>query len=100
MPSFSRPRVCNDNVYAESLLRTCKDRPNYPSKPFASVDEVRRWTLSFVPQYNHQPKHSTAAPGALICLPTFATNATENEDYTRLFAKRPILHHLTRCIGS
>jgi putative transposase len=58
MPSFSRPRVSNDNAYAESLFRTCKYRPNYPSKPFDSVDEARQWTLRFVQWYNHQHKHS------------------------------------------
>ena len=26
-PSFSRPRVSNDNPYAESLCKTCKYRP-------------------------------------------------------------------------
>ena len=58
MPSFSRPRVSNDNAYAESLFRTCKYRPNYPSKPFGSIDEARKWTLEFVQWYNHQHKHS------------------------------------------
>ena len=28
MPSFSMPRVSNDNAYAESLFRTCKYRPS------------------------------------------------------------------------
>jgi putative transposase len=58
MPSFSRPRVSNDNAYAESLFRTCKYRPNYPSKPFGSIDEARQWTLEFVQWYNHEHKHS------------------------------------------
>ena len=58
MPSFSRPRVSNDNAFAESLFRTCKYRPNYPSKPFGSVDEARQWTLAFVQWYNHKHKHS------------------------------------------
>ena len=44
MPSFSRPRVSNDNAYAESLFRTCKYRPNYPSEPFASIEQAREWT--------------------------------------------------------
>lgn len=57
-PSFSRPRVSNDNAYAESLFRTCKYRPDYPSKPFTDVDEARQWTLKFVQWYNHQHKHS------------------------------------------
>lgn len=58
LPSFSRPRVSNDNAYAESLFRTCKYRPNYPSKPFNSVDEAREWTMQFVRWYNHEHKHS------------------------------------------
>jgi putative transposase len=58
MASFSRPRVSNDNAFAESLFRTCKYRPNYPSKPFDSVEEAREWTLKFVQWYNHQHKHS------------------------------------------
>jgi len=58
VPSFSRPRVSNDNAYAESLFRTCKYRPNYPSKPFDSVGQAREWTSQFVHWYNHQHKHS------------------------------------------
>jgi len=58
MPSFSRPRVSNDNAYAESLFRTCKYRPNYPSQPFESVEQAREWTLAFVQWYNHEHKHS------------------------------------------
>lgn len=58
VPSFSRPRVSNDNAFAESLFRTCKYRPNYPSKPFSSIDEARQWTLEFVQCYNNQHKHS------------------------------------------
>ncbi|KAI3611530.1 3-hydroxyacyl-CoA dehydrogenase (plasmid) [Cupriavidus necator H850] len=34
--SFSRPRVSNDNPYAESLFRTCKYRPDYPGQAFGS----------------------------------------------------------------
>ncbi len=30
-PSRSRPRVSNDNPYAESIFRTCKYRPTYPA---------------------------------------------------------------------
>ncbi|MES2740629.1 MAG: transposase, partial [Pseudomonadota bacterium] len=32
--------------------------PNYPSKPFESIEQARQWTLSFVQWYNHQHKHS------------------------------------------
>ena len=58
LPSFSRPRVSNDNAYAEALFKTCKYRPNYPSKPFDSVEEARKWTRQFVQWYNHEHKHS------------------------------------------
>ena len=58
VPSFSRPRVSNDNPFAESLFRTCKYRPNYPRKPFESVEQARTWTQQFVQWYNHQHKQS------------------------------------------
>jgi len=57
-PSFSRPRVSNDNAYAESLFRTCKYRPDYPSKPFASLEQAQEWTHKFVRWYNQEHKHS------------------------------------------
>lgn len=56
--SFSRPRVSNDNAYAESLFRTCKYRPDYPARPFASVAEAQDWMHKFVRWYNHDHKHS------------------------------------------
>jgi len=56
--SFSRPRVSNDNAYAESLFRTCKYRPGYPRKPFASLEAARQWVQGFVQWYNHAHKHS------------------------------------------
>ncbi|ABO48854.1 Integrase, catalytic region [Desulforamulus reducens MI-1] len=40
-PSKSRPRVSNDNPYAESIFRTCKYRPNYPAKGFDTLTEAR-----------------------------------------------------------
>jgi len=56
--SFSRPRVSNDNPFAESLFRTCKYRPDYPSKPFGSVAEAQVWMHQFVRWYNQDHKHS------------------------------------------
>jgi putative transposase len=56
--SFSRPRVSNDNPYAESLFRTCKYRPNYPNKPFSSIEAAQDWILQFVRWYNQVHKHS------------------------------------------
>ncbi|WP_254934928.1 IS3 family transposase [Cyanobium sp. WAJ14-Wanaka] len=56
--SFSRPRVSNDNPYSESLFRTVKYRPDYPSRPFASKDEACQWVVAFVDWYNHRHRHS------------------------------------------
>jgi transposase InsO family protein len=56
--SFSRPRVSNDNPYSESLFRTIKYRPDYPSRPFTSKDDACLWIVSFVEWYNHQHRHS------------------------------------------
>jgi len=59
MPSFSRPSVSNDNPYSESLFRTAKYRPDYPSKPFDSVEAARTWAAHFVSWYNHEHLHSS-----------------------------------------
>ncbi|MFT5339226.1 MAG: putative transposase [Cyanobium sp.] len=56
--SFSRPRVSNDNPYSESLFRTLKYRPDYPSRPFACKDEACEWVAAFVDWYNHWHRHS------------------------------------------
>lgn len=56
--SYSRPRVSNDNAYAESLFRTCKYRPDYPVKGFADITEAREWVFQFVQWYNQKHKHS------------------------------------------
>jgi len=58
VPSFSRPRVSDDNPFSESLFRTLKYRPGYPSKPFASLEDARRWVAGFVAWYNHEHLHS------------------------------------------
>jgi transposase InsO family protein len=56
--SFSRPGVSDDNPYAEALFRTLKYRPEYPSRPFASIDAARAWVDRFVHWYNNQHLHS------------------------------------------
>lgn len=57
-PSRSRPRVSNDNPYAESIFRTCKYRPNYPAAGFATLTKARTWVLAFVKWYNLEHRHS------------------------------------------
>jgi transposase InsO family protein len=56
--SFSRPRVSNDNPYSESMFRTVKYRPDYPRRPFQSVEEACSWVAAFVDWYNHRHRHS------------------------------------------
>jgi putative transposase len=58
MPSFSRPSVSNDNPFSESLFRTLKYCPLYPTKPFASLDAAREWVTTFIQWYNHEHLHS------------------------------------------
>lgn len=56
--SFSRPRVSNDNAYAEALFRTAKYCPLWPERPFDSLDEARQWVNRFVAWYNNEHRHS------------------------------------------
>ena len=57
-PSYSRPRVSDDNAYAESLFRTAKYRPEFPVQGFASLDEARSWAAGFVHWYTIEHRHS------------------------------------------
>lgn len=58
MPSFSRPQVSNDNAYSESLFNTLKGCPEYPTKPFESLQGAREWVSRFVHWYNNEHLHS------------------------------------------
>jgi putative transposase len=58
MPSFSRPRVSDDNPFPEALFRTLKYRPGYPERPFAGLDAARHWVAGFVAWYNDDHQHS------------------------------------------
>ena len=57
-PSFSRPMVSDDNPYSESLFRTMKYRPEYPSKPFEGLSHAQGWVDEFVSWYNTRHLHS------------------------------------------
>jgi len=57
-PSFSRPRISNDNPYSESLFRTMKYRPEYPEHPFEDLNSARKWAEKFVQWYNNEHLHS------------------------------------------
>ncbi len=58
VPSFSRPKVSDDNPYSESLFKTLKYRPSYPNGVFVGIDEARSWVEKFVAWYNHEHRHS------------------------------------------
>lgn len=58
VPSFSRPSVSNDNPYSESLFKTLKYCPQYPSKPFEDIESAIIWMEKFVNWYNTEHLHS------------------------------------------
>lgn len=57
-PSYSRPRVSDDNAYAEALFRTAKYRPEFPTRGFETLEQAREWAANFVHWYNVDHRHS------------------------------------------
>jgi putative transposase len=57
--SFSRPSVSNDNPFSESLFRTAKYRPEYPTHGFEDFESARRWADEFVSWYNDVHLHGS-----------------------------------------
>jgi putative transposase len=57
-PSRSRPRVSNDNPYAESLFKTLKYVPDFQPNGFENLTEARLWVKKFVSWYNNDHRHS------------------------------------------
>ncbi len=51
-PSYSRPRVSDDNALVESLFRTAKYRPEFPAAGFANLGAARDWAREFVHWYS------------------------------------------------
>ena len=58
IPSFSRPKVSNDNPYSEALFKTLKYRPEYPEQAFKSIEHAIQWVKKFVKWYNETHLHS------------------------------------------
>ena len=58
IPSFSRPRVSDDNPYSEALFRTCTYCPAFPLQPFREVEAARAGVTAFVAWYHHHHQHS------------------------------------------
>jgi len=57
-PSYSRPRVSDDNAFVEALFRTAKYRPEYPKSGFTDLSDARAWAARFVHWYNLEHRHS------------------------------------------
>lgn len=88
IPSFSRPSVSDDNPYSESLFRTMKYCPAYPGRPFASLEEARRWVHTFVQWYNQEHRHSAIR---------FVTpNQRHSGEESGLLERREILYEAAR----
>ena len=57
-PSYLRPRISDDNAYAQLLFRTAECRPEFPTKGLANRDDARTWAVDFVRRYNADHRHS------------------------------------------
>ena len=49
-PSYSRPRVSNDNAFSESQFKTTKNFPDYPGH-FKDAEHAREWLHAFYPKH-------------------------------------------------
>lgn len=58
--SYGRPRVCNDNPFAEALNKTVKYYRSYPHR-FAGFDHAQAYCREFFTWYNHDHRHSGIA---------------------------------------
>ena len=58
-PSYSRPRVSNDNAFSESQFKTLKYSPDYPGR-FNGADHARQWLKQFFPGYINRPHEGLA----------------------------------------
>jgi len=92
VPSFSRPSVSDDNPFIESLFRTMKYCPEYPTNGFASVEQARLWVLRFVAWYNFEHQHSGigfVTPAERHAGDDIAILAARRDTYARARARHP-----------
>jgi len=90
--SYSRPRVSDDNAFVESLFRTVKYRPEFPTKGFATVEHARQWVRQFTSWYNHDHRHSGiryVSPAQRHAGQDRAILGTRHELYTQMEAANP-----------
>ncbi len=89
VPSFSRPRVSDDNPFSESLFKTLKYCPQYPTKPFVSIEEANLWVSQFAEWYNHTHLHSGIK---------FVTPASRHDGRDKgILANRKEVYAIARC---
>lgn len=91
-PSYSRPRVSDDNAYAESLFRTAKYRPEFPAKGFVDLAAARAWASNFVRWYNVDHRHSGiryVSPGQRHAGDDHAILAARHELYVQARERNP-----------
>lgn len=58
VPSYSRPRVSNDNPYSESQFKTIKYSPEYPSH-FGGFEDARGQIKPILNWYSYEHRHSS-----------------------------------------
>lgn len=90
-PSYSRPRVSDDNAFIESFFRTAKYRPQFPLNGFTSLDEARSWASRFVHWYNHDHRHS-----AIRYVSPAQRHAGED---AKILAARDVLYNQARALN-
>ena len=87
-PSYSRPRVSDDNPYSEALFRTCKYRPDFPEHGFPDLAAARAWVQGFAHWYNVEHRHNGIR---------FVTPAERHRgEDPRILAKRKIVYTLAK----
>lgn len=59
-PSFSRPRISNDNPFSEAEFRTMKYCPMFPER-FEDFEHAREFCRKFFRWYNEEHRHSGIA---------------------------------------
>jgi len=91
-PSYSRPRVSNDNAFSEAMFRTCKYRPDYPVDGFADLASAQAWSDRFVAWYNREHRHSAiryVTPDQRHCGEDKAILERRDALYQQARARRP-----------
>ncbi|AVR87154.1 Mobile element protein [Thauera aromatica K172] len=91
-PSYSRPRVSDDNAFVESLFKTAKYRPEFPARGFATLEDARLWGCDFVHWYNFEHRHSGiryVTPAQRHALEDRAILAARHQTYLQARERHP-----------